>query len=303
MGALLPGKRPYTKTHTTFPDQVKLLQSRGIIVQDPVKAEFLLSHINYYRLTAYWLPFETDHANHVFRPGTTFESIYNLYVFDEKFRHLLIEGISLIEISLRCKWAYVLSRQYGPHAHLDPTLAFNPVHFQNNLDTLQKERDRSNEIFITHFRTNYQERFPPIWASSEIMSFGLLSRFYDNLKPMALRKEIAAAYNLNDAALASWIHYLTIIRNYAAHQARLWNRDFTITPTIPRTNGVQTKALFDPNSRRIYNGLLIIITLLSVIRPGNDWKKKLVALIDTFGINPVAMGFPANWQSLPFWMI
>ena len=297
----MPVKKPYTKKHTQFPDQVKLLQSRGIIVQDLIKAEFVLRHVNYYRLTAYWLPFETDHANHAFRPGTTFEQIHNLYTFDEKLRHLIIEGISLIEISLRCQWSYVLSRYYGPHAHLDRNLAQNRVHLKNNLETLHKEIERSNEIFITHFKTVYQEPFPPIWASSEIMSFGLLSRFYDNLKPMPLRKEIAAVYHLNDTVLASWIRHLTSIRNYAAHQARLWNRDFTITPVRPRIKSVPITTLFDPTTRRIYNGLLIIITMIDVIRPGNDWKKRLIALIDSHGINPAAMGFPAGWETMPFW--
>lgn len=301
MGAQLPVKKPYTKQHTQFQDQVKLLQSRGIIVNDPARAEFVLRHVNYYRLTAYWLPFETDHANHTFRSGTTFEKIHNLYSFDEALRRLVLEGISLIEISLRCQWSYVLSRQHGPHAHLDQSLAQNKVHLQSNLQTLKKEIDRSNEIFITHFKTVYLEPFPPIWASSEIMSFGLLSRFYDNLKPMPLRKEIAAVYRLNDTVLESWIRHLTSLRNYAAHQARLWNRDFTITPVIPRTNTVPTKILFDPSTRRIYNGLLIIITMLDVIRPGNDWKKRLLTLIVSHRINPVAMGFPAGWELLSFW--
>jgi abortive infection bacteriophage resistance protein len=66
---------PFTKPATTYHEQVALLQSRGMIFTDPAGAEFFLEQINYYRLAAYWLPFEADHATHHFQPGTTFENV------------------------------------------------------------------------------------------------------------------------------------------------------------------------------------------------------------------------------------
>lgn len=62
-------KRPFIKPPTTFAEQVALLQSRGIMVADPAQAGFYLQHLNYYRLGAYWLPFEDDHASHRFKSG------------------------------------------------------------------------------------------------------------------------------------------------------------------------------------------------------------------------------------------
>ena len=55
-------KRPFAKPATTHAQQVALLQQRGMVIDDPVAAEFYLQHLNYYRLGAYWLPFEADHA-------------------------------------------------------------------------------------------------------------------------------------------------------------------------------------------------------------------------------------------------
>ncbi|HEX9024757.1 MAG TPA: hypothetical protein VF799_13055 [Geobacteraceae bacterium] len=37
------------------------------------RARRFLTHLNYYRLVACWLPFEQDHATHTFKPGTTFD--------------------------------------------------------------------------------------------------------------------------------------------------------------------------------------------------------------------------------------
>ena len=48
-------KWPYTKPAITCAEQVNLLRSRGMTVEDPAEAEFYLQHLNYYRLGAYWL--------------------------------------------------------------------------------------------------------------------------------------------------------------------------------------------------------------------------------------------------------
>lgn len=33
-------------------------------ISDLTQAEFYLQHLNYYRLGAHWLPFESDHTTH-----------------------------------------------------------------------------------------------------------------------------------------------------------------------------------------------------------------------------------------------
>lgn len=56
-------KRPFTKPATTHAEQVVLLQQRGMLIEDAASAEFYLRQLNYYRLGAYWLPFEVDHTS------------------------------------------------------------------------------------------------------------------------------------------------------------------------------------------------------------------------------------------------
>jgi len=68
-------KRPFQKGATTYEQQVALLQQRGMIVDDVNQARFYLQHVNYYRLGAYWLPFEADHAAHRFEPDTGFAEV------------------------------------------------------------------------------------------------------------------------------------------------------------------------------------------------------------------------------------
>ena len=117
-------KSLFAKPATTHAQQVMLLRQRGMVIDDPAAAAFYLQHLNYYRLGAYWLPFEADHATHSFKPGTKFGDVLNLYVFDRELRLLVLDAIERVEVSVRSQWAYQLAHQHGPHAHLDAVLAF-----------------------------------------------------------------------------------------------------------------------------------------------------------------------------------
>lgn len=294
-------KRPFTKSAKTWPEQVAILQGRGMVIANPAEAEFYLQHLNYYRLGAYWLPFEIDHGNHTFRPGTRFEDVLNLYIFDRQLRLHAMDAIERIEVSIRSTWAYHLADQHGPHAHLDPNLAFKQHRWQQNIDKLTDEVSRSEETFIRHLRQTYSEPLPPVWAVCEVMSLGLLSRWYDNLKPMPVRRAIANTYDLDQATLASWLRHLSLVRNTCAHHSRLWNREFTITPAAPGHKPAGLAAQWVPGSRKLYNSLVILLHCMDIIAPHHHWRSGLKNLIAQHGIEVSAMDFPANWQTLPIW--
>ena len=293
-------KGPYTKPATTFADQVDLLRSRGMIVDDQAEAEFYLQHLNYYRLGAYWLPFEQDHGSHRFKPGTHFKQVLNLYIFDRELRLLVLDALERLEVSVRTQWAYQLGHRHGTHAHLDSSIAYRQDRWQTNLEALEKEVKRSDEVFIKHFTDTYSEALPPVWAVCEVMSLGLLSRWYANIKPMATRTAIASAYGLDQRVLESWLHHLTLVRNACAHHSRLWNREFSVAPMLPqRPSGLA--AQFLTGSRKPYNSLLILLHCMDCIAPHHHWRRRLVGLIDQHAIPVAAMGFPADWKSKAFW--
>ena len=51
------------KRATTIPEQIKLLTSRGVKINDNAKAEENLLDIGYYRLGFYFFPFEKSYPN------------------------------------------------------------------------------------------------------------------------------------------------------------------------------------------------------------------------------------------------
>ena len=68
----------FNKPATTFDDQIKLLQKRGMMITDTKTAKHYLSHLNYCRIGAYWLQHEADHGTHTFKKNTKCEDVVSL---------------------------------------------------------------------------------------------------------------------------------------------------------------------------------------------------------------------------------
>ncbi|MCY7376196.1 MAG: Abi family protein [Pyrinomonadaceae bacterium] len=95
----------YTKPPLTISDQIKLLESRGLIISHKTKAEKYLANISYYRLSAYMYSFK-DLVTDEFADGTTFEKVLDLYLFDRELRLLIFDAIERIEIAFRTQLIY-----------------------------------------------------------------------------------------------------------------------------------------------------------------------------------------------------
>lgn len=143
----------YAKPAIPIPQQLALLQSRGLTITDIGEAERALARLSYYRLSAYFLSFQTpDDPTHAFRPGTTFTETLRLYEFDEELRLLVFRATGTVEIALRAQLAYQNSLLLGPHWYENPTAAVSAYRFQENLNSLDKDLARASEIFLDHYR-------------------------------------------------------------------------------------------------------------------------------------------------------
>lgn len=293
----------FNKRPITFEAQVDLLIQRGMVIPDRAEAIHYLRHLNYYRLGAYWIPFEQNHANHTFKPGASFSEVLNLYVFDRELRLLVMDAIERIEVSIRTGWAYHLSHRYGTHAHLDAGLFKKQWRHKGNVDNLKKDVRRScHETFIKHLCDKYDEDLPPLWAMVEVMTFGQLSQWYSNLRHGQDRNAVAHVYDMDEINLTSFLHHLVIVRNICAHHSRLWNREFTFTFKLPRHRPKALLPSLNPgNGRKPYNTLVLLAYLMDRISPGHHWKTRLFGLINNHQPDIRAMGFPSGWEALPLW--
>jgi abortive infection bacteriophage resistance protein len=295
----------FEKPAKTIPEQVQLLVDRGLDVPDHSKASHYLSHLNYYRLSGYWIPFEASRAPHKFKPGASFDDVLNLYVFDRELRLLILDAIERIEVSIRTQWAYHFSHHAGAHGYLDRKFTSSAKKHSKFLASIARSVADSKEQYIAHYRTTYtaQPDMPPIWSVCEILSFGDLSRWYEMLRPIALRKKIANTYDLPEQFLESTLHALSYLRNLCAHHSRAWNRELTVLTSLPKT---RPKALAeaidkDASNRKIYNAMCVIKHFLDVISPSHQWDVRLQNLITKHAIDVQQMGFPEDWNDRTFW--
>lgn len=297
-------KTKYTKPFLTFKQQVEKLKSRGLIIDDECKAIHILSNISYYRLSAYMYPFLKDKENHVFKSNSTFDDVFNLYSFDKELRKVIFNEIEKIEISIRTQIIYILSREKDPFWINDPNNFKPNFNHSEMLDKLKIEIKNSDEQFIKSFKVKYNNEIPPTWISLELLTFGSMSKIYKNLnKSLTTQKrEISNFYGLSDTVFESWIHCLSYLRNICAHHSRLWNRDLGIEPIKPRT----PKNVWLNNSptqfKRIYVSLSIIRYFLITVQPNSTFSDKIKFILNKYPkVNPIAMGFPLNWEKENLW--
>ena len=105
-----------TKNPTTYQEQMTLLKTRGCVISDDEFCLKILQSVNYYRLSAYFLPFKN--ADDSFKQGTEFSKIVDIYNFDRELRRILFSAIEEIEIFLRTQFSYFHAHRYGSTGYL-----------------------------------------------------------------------------------------------------------------------------------------------------------------------------------------
>ncbi len=302
----------YEKPALTLGQQVQRWCDRGLEVPDATRAQVYLNAIGYYRLSAYCLPFEHAAAaglprDHQFKPGTRFDDMLALYVFDRKLRLVVMEAIERVEVAVRTGWAHELAIRHGPHAQMNPSLFKNPWDHARDLARIATDMQGSAETFVEHYRRTYTEPYlPPLWAVVETMSLGTLSRWVKNTRDNDAKMAVARTLGLPTVdVLESVLHGLTPVRNVCAHHGRLWNRRFALTlPYIKRHR--ESLAAPDAPSHQahhVYNYLTVLALMMARLSPGSGWRARTSDLLCS-ALPPhfiATMGFPPDWQQRPAW--
>lgn len=326
----------YTKKWLSIDQQVDKLQERGVAIEPRDQTVALLSAVGYYRLTGYLYPLRKselrldEHGKSQrrilsdYRAGASVAHVAELIEFDRQLRMLVMDGVERIEVAVRMRLGCVLGRR-SAFAHLDPE-TFHPAFVEHRIDDatgwrtrpskhaewmarVAARRDGSDEAFVVHFREKYDGQMP-IWALTEILELGHISRLYQGLNDDDAH-EIAEAFNVPTKRLmASWLASVNYVRNVAAHHARLFNRQLQHAPSRPKVGVVPLldhlrgsgapKGVFGT-----YNALAVIAYLGRAIDGDSDWCARLTSLLEAFPSSPdltiSSLGVPEGWASLDLW--
>lgn len=298
----------YSKPAITVQQQLALLKGRGMAFGDEARAAYFLGNVSYYRLAGYWWPMHADKTLHTFKPNSTFDNVIAIYNFDRELRLLIFDVIERIEIGFRTKLIYHLSHEISPWWFENAIYFRNAVEHTESLIAIDRELNHSKEVFIRQHRLQYHTdtRRPPAWKTLEVVSFGILSKVYGNLKPTIGSKDVIAKElgTVNHTFLPSWLQSIAQIRNICAHHGRLWNKNLPGTPKLMASppndwlGNVPSRNEFP----KLYVHLCCMKYLMNVINPGNHFTQKLGALLTKYpNIDPNALGMKPNWHKEPLW--
>ncbi|MCL2828886.1 MAG: Abi family protein [Oscillospiraceae bacterium] len=282
------------KRWLSFQEQVDRLVQRGCIVDDVDFCIEVLKRMNYYRLTAYFLPFK-EKENDRYKVGTRFETVYQIYEFDKRVRAILLSALEDIEIFFRTQIAHYHAQKYGGLGYLD-AMTFGHYHKHDGfIEKLNAEIQRNKTLpFVAHHIEKYNKRLP-LWVAVELFSFGTVSLFYSDLHRRDQRELAKIMYPdtpYNYEVLRSWLRCCTELRNACAHYGRLY---YQIFPTIPKTPKGQHFTL----GRRLFDMVYVVRSLYMDDEGwGNGILPQITALIERYQphINLFHIGFPPNWE-------
>jgi len=276
-------KTLYNKEALSIKNQIRLLKERGLIIKDDSKALMHLNNINYYHLSGYFKIFQKN--NDAFVDGTTLDDVLNIYFFDKELRLLFMDGLEDLERSFNTQFVHHLSLKYNPYYLTDSTL------FVSSKEKINDNIKKSKEHFIVNFHSKYSNEYPPMWILIEVLSFGDVLYFFNQLRSKD-KKEISKYYKLGWPYLYSYLENLREVRNICAHYSRLWNRK--ITKKVKKSNDLN---YLEP-SGYLFDSIIIMDSLLSKISPEKKWLQKVHNLIKIHKIDTCKMGFPEDWENI-----
>ena len=128
-----------TKDFKTIDEQLEILRSRGLIIDDENIAKDFLLYNNYYRISGYSL---TLRKNNIFSKSASFQNIIDIYNFDHELRHVILQYREIISKANQ-----------------------------------QKVQRLSHEAYLKHFVNDLQQDIP-LWAYADLFTISDISFMY-----------------------------------------------------------------------------------------------------------------------------
>ena len=233
------------KDFRTIKEQLEILRSRGLTIDDETAAGDFLLRNNYYRVSGYSL---TLRKNDIFFKSAVFQNIMDIYNFDHEFRHILLQYLEVIEVQVKSVYAYEFTKVHGPVGYLDASFFTNRARHEEIIKKAdqQKSQRLPHEAYLKHFVNDLQQDIP-LWAYVDLLTISDISFLYA-ISEQPVKDAVARTFGLSmgkgASILGSYMHSMTIIRNLCAHGSRIYNRLFEQKPSLNKAE----KALLMKNS-------------------------------------------------------
>ncbi len=301
------------KVFKTLDEQIEILKHKGLVIKDEEKAKNILFKENYFFINGYRHFFLKKKDQ--FIEGTTFEELYGMFKFDRNLRNIFFKNLLIIENNIKSIISYALSKQYG----FKEKDYLNPDNFTNDTIKGRQVKDVLNKVArqirvngsqhtaTMHYITNYG--YVPLWILVKVVSFGLVSEFYDIFKHQD-KQTIADFYNIDPETLSIYLHILANYRNLCAHEDILY--DHKTQKIIPNTKYHEKLKIAKKEDMYIYgkDDLFAVIIIFKQMLSESEFRELineigyeidvLEAKTEIITINKFLnkIGFPINWRDI-----
>lgn len=302
-------------------DLLGLLKSRGITIESEEQTTFAsnaLETIGYYNLINGYKHLFLDNSStgdDIYKQGTTIEEIYYLYDFDSELKRIFLQYTLNVETHIKSLIAHDFPLKYSHNNYMlfsnfDTGLKDSSKKITSLISSVQKTiSDRVNDPSIEHYLSCYG--YVPIWVLNNILSFGIISKFYSLMKQPD-RQAIAKRFGINEATLQSALFYLSKIRNLCAHNNRLYcfRNSTPYSDTIHHRNmGIPMAnsgcGEYTYGKRDLFAAMIALKDLLTehdFVELVDRTERILLFLFSKISVVPdndvlQSLGFPSDWKT------
>jgi abortive infection bacteriophage resistance protein len=301
----------------------ELSDDQGLTVLHEEEAIDWIRNVGYFHLKGYLSPLRVPGSKN-FRPGATFESVVELFLWERELRSLLLAQIGKFELKLRAVIVNITAGVSGDGYLKDET--YNPKKKEKwqsgSLEQILKRAETKGEyVFLEQFAAKNPNERIPLWILIESFSFGQAVEYFLSLAS-PLKEQVAREFNtekcpggyVTSEEFEFVLSAIKDIRNLMSHYGTFFDKSFTWLDKKPelrrsRQRFSRTNSEYLPPSGEPLRTFDVINLLLmfqpSFQKDSDRWKQNMKELLMRFpqapGIRPSVIGVPSDWSSTMLW--
>ena len=304
------------KMFKTLDEQIDILRSKGLVVNNEDEARQILFRENYFFISGYRHLFMINGNRDLFISGTTFEELYATFIFDRRIRNIFFKNILIVENNIKSIMSYQLSKKYGIREkdYLEvKNFSQDSIKSRQIYDVLNKVKRQirvngNKHTATSHYINNYG--YIPLWILVKVLSFGIMAEFYDILK-IEDKEDIAGSYGIDADTMSLYLSLLSNFRNVCAHEDILYDHK---TQREIFDCKYHEKLGIPKNEENEYiygkNDLFSLIIILKYMLSKNEYNSmmdeiryevnQLDECVNVIPLNNILnrIGFPSNWYEM-----
>ena len=303
------------KKFKTLQEQVDILESKGLLIEDRDECIDILLRENYFFINGYRHLLMKSPQDRNFVVGSTFRELYSIFLFDRYLRNIIFKNLLIVENNMKSIISYQLSKKYG-YREKD---YLNAKNFTNDPDKSRRVKDLINKMkrqirvngqqhtATMHYITNYG--YIPLWVLVKLLSFGVISDLFTVLKPED-KVGIADIYDVEVSQLEDFLPILANYRNLCAHEDILY--DHRTDKSIDNNIYHEKLGILQMDDEYIYgkNDIFAVVIILKYLLMDAEFRLmmreidyeigKLSGVIKSIPLAKILdrIGFPENYMEL-----